>query len=71
MKSCDTCAYLGADPDGAYCGHPDGYKYSMGAGLNLNRARGPNGYYPESEMSADPAIGICGPDAKLYKLRTR
>lgn len=62
------CKHWGADPDDEYCGHPEARKHSM-FGINLNRARGPNGDYPNEAMAKDPAIGICGPEGKLWEGR--
>lgn len=69
VKECRwKCKYWGADPDDEYCGHPEAFKHSM-FGLNLNRALGPNGRYTKEMMKDDPAIGICGPDRKLWEER--
>ena len=35
MHSCSDCKYLGADPDGAYCGHPKSLEASHGFGLAI------------------------------------
>lgn len=62
------CKWWAADPDGEYCYHPKATKYSI-FGINLNRARGPNAQYPESFMDKDPAIGVCGPEGRLWEKR--
>ena len=62
------CQYWAADMDDEYCAHPTAMKHSF-VGLNLNRALGPNGMYTKEMMKDDPAIGICGPDRKLWEPR--
>ena len=64
------CEYWAADPDGEYCAHPKAMKISM-FGINLDRALGPNSRYTEAMMKDDPAIGICGHERKLWKIRSR
>lgn len=36
-KSINGCKYFGADPDGAYCGHPNSLAVSAGFGCSPNR----------------------------------
>ena len=62
------CTHWAADPDGEYCAHPEAFKHSV-FGIKLSRALGPNSMYPVEEMKRDPAIGICGPDRKLWEER--
>ena len=37
MCSFQVCKHWGADPDGAYCGHPKAFEISSGYGASLNR----------------------------------
>lgn len=60
--------YEVADMDDEYCAHPVAFQFSP-VGLNLNRALGPNGMYPQAAMAKDPAIGICGPTRTLWESR--
>jgi hypothetical protein len=64
-----SCEYWAADMDDEYCAHPEAMKLSP-FGLNLDRALGPNGKYTEAMMKDDPAIGICGRERKLWKIRS-
>lgn len=64
-----SCEHWAADPDDEYCAHPQAMKISP-FGINLDRALGPNGRYPESMMEKDPAIGICGKERKLWVPRS-
>lgn len=62
------CNFWAADMDDEYCAHPEAMKHSM-FGINLDRALGPNGRYTKEMMKEDPAIGICGPERKLWQIR--
>lgn len=59
-----ACVYFGADPDGAYCGHPESLAVSAGFGCSIqrmvieNRCCESNDYKlwkgKDSEVSSDP-----------------
>lgn len=65
------CEFWAADMDDEYCAHPEAMKHSGNMGMNINRALGPNADYPKEMMQMDPGIGICGPERKLWKIRSR
>jgi hypothetical protein len=63
------CEYWAADPDSEYCAHPKALELSFGFGVNLDRARGASGFKPYKPED-DPAYNICGPEGKLWKIRS-
>lgn len=66
-KDCQDCEYWCADPDSAFCGHPDALKISP-YGINLRRMRGDLAFRP-ADKNADPGFNLCK-DAKLWKERS-
>ncbi len=37
-RECRTCKFMGSDPDGTFCGHPDSMRQSAGYGLSIKTA---------------------------------